>query len=269
MLNLEFLAQEIEIVLKSKNLTEILIKREVAVRHAGTAAGIVWLYLQPLLIVAAYYLILDVVFAMRLGADAPIREVGAFLIVGSLPWMAFCDALSRGANSLIDAGSMLQKNALPIVLFPLKAVIGSAVIFGPLIILMAIFYGPIHHFPIALLAIVPMLLAQTILTLLLAYLLAISAAALRDTLQFLGFFLSVGIYLTPVLFPITLFPENWRWALWANPMTAFVLGYQTILLKAEWPPISLWFVILVWVSVAALLLSSVLKGSRDQLVDWL
>jgi hypothetical protein len=109
-------------------------------------AGIVWPYLQPLLVIAAYYLVLDIVFAMRLGTEAPVRAVGAFLIVGSLPWMAFCDAMSRGANSLIDASSILQKNALPVVLFPVKAVLASAVIFGPLFILVAICYTPFHHF---------------------------------------------------------------------------------------------------------------------------
>ena len=94
----------------ARALVWVLTRREVAARHAGTAVGVLWPYLQPLLTVAAYYLVFDVVFAMRLGEGAPTHAVGTFLVVGALPWMAFCDAVSRGMNSLIEAGSLLQKN---------------------------------------------------------------------------------------------------------------------------------------------------------------
>ena len=73
-----------------------MVRREMAARYAGTAAGVLWAYAQPLLTAAAYYLVFDVVFSMRLGEQAPTRAVGTYLIAGMLPWMAFCEALSRG-----------------------------------------------------------------------------------------------------------------------------------------------------------------------------
>ncbi len=263
------LTHELRQVWRSRVLLGVLTQRELDARHAGTAAGVLWPYIQPLLIVAAYYLVLDVVFAMRLGPEAPVKAVGTFLIVGSLPWMAFCDALSRGANSLIEAGSVLQKNALPVVLFPVRAVLASALIYGPLILIVASYYGPHHDFRWALTALIPLMLLQLLLTIVLAYVLAVFAAALRDTLQLLGFFLSVGIYLSPVLFPMALFPSDWRWVLWVNPITPFVLAYQAILLQGEWPALYLWGVMLAWIVGGALLLAPVLRHSRDQLVDWL
>ena len=213
-------------VWNARALVRVLTQREVAARHAGTAVGVLWPYLQPLLTVAAYYLVFDVVFAMRLGEGAPAHAVGTFLVVGALPWMAFCDAVARGMNSLIDAGSLLQKNPLPPVLMVARAVLASMVIYGPLLLLVALVYAPLHRFNPAVLAFVPLLVLQLVLSLLLGYLLAILAAALRDTVQLVGFLLSVGIYLSPILFPLSLFPENWRWVLWLNPMTALVLGYQ-------------------------------------------
>lgn len=247
----------------------VLTRREVAARHAGTAVGVLWPYLQPLLTVAAYYLVFDVVFSMRLGEGAPTHAVGTFLIVGALPWMAFCDAVSRGMNSLIEAGSMLQKNPLPPVLFTTRSVMASCVIFGPLLALVALAYTPLHGFRPAVAAILPLMALQLVLSVLIAYLLAILAAALRDTVQLVGFLLSVGIYLTPILFPLTLFPENWRWVLWLNPMTALVIGYQQVLLQGVLPPPIVWWVALTWVVVVALALDVVVKRSRDQLVDWL
>ena len=254
---------------RARSLVWVLTRRELAARHTGTAAGVLWPYLQPLLTVAAYYLVFDIVFAMRLGEGAPARAVGTFLVVGALPWMAFCDAVARGMNSLIEAGGLLQKNPLPPVLFTARAVLASALIYGPLLLLVALVYAPLHSFNTALLGLGALLLLQLLLCLLLGYLLAVLAAALRDTVQLVNFLMSVGIYLSPILFPLSLFPENWRWVLWLNPMTALVVGYQQILLQGAWPPASVWWVTLVWVGMTAMLLNVAVKRSRDQLVDWL
>lgn len=260
---------ELRSVWSARALVWVLTQREVAARHAGTAVGLLWPYVQPLLTVAAYYLVFDVVFSMRLGEGAPTHAVGTFLVVGALPWMAFCDAVSRGMNSLIEAGGLLQKNPLPPVLIVMRSVLSSTVIYGPLLLLVALAYTPLHRFNVAVLALVPLLLLQFALCLLLGYLLAILAAAVRDTVQVVGFLLSVGIYLSPILFPLTLFPENWRWVLWLNPVTALVIGYQQVLLLGAWPPVSIWLVGLAWLVSLALALNLAVARSRDQLVDWL
>lgn len=247
----------------------VLTRREVAARHAGTALGVSWPYLQPLLSVAAYYLVFDVVFSMRLQDGGVPHAVGTFLVVGALPWMAFCDAVSRGMNSLIEAGGMLQKNPLPPVLFTTRAVLASGVIYGPIIVLVALVYTPLHGFRLPVVSLLPLMVGQLLLSLLLGYLLAILAAALRDTVQVVGFLLSVGIYLTPILFPLSMFPEDWRWVLWLNPMTALVIGYQQVLLQGVWPPAAVWIALGAWLAVVVLALNVVVRRSRDQLVDWL
>lgn len=266
---LHAVAVEFRAIWSARALVWVLTRREVAARHAGTAAGIVWPYIQPLLTVAAYYLVFDVVFSMRLGDGAPTRSVGTYLIVGALPWMAFCDATSRGMSSLLEAGGLLHKNPLPPVLFVVRSVLASAVVFAPLLLLVALAYAPLHRFALPVLLLPLLLLLQWCVSLLLAYVLAILAAALRDTVQMVGFLLSVGIYLSPVLFPMALFPERWRWILWLNPMTAPVQGYQQVLLQGAWPPQAVWWVLLVWMGMLMLALNILIERSRDQLVDWL
>ena len=70
---------------RARALCLVLTRREISARYAGTALGVAWAYVQPLLTIAAYYLVFDVVFAMRLGDGAPTRAVGAYLIVGMVP----------------------------------------------------------------------------------------------------------------------------------------------------------------------------------------
>jgi len=263
------LAEEARAAWRARALVWVLARREIAARNAGSAGGWVWSYAQPLLMVAAYYLVFDVVFAMRLGDNAPTRAVGAFLVVGALPWMAFCDTVSRSMNSLLDAGSLLQKSPLPAVLFPVRSALASSVIYAPLMVGLALAYTPLHRFSPAVIAMVPLVLLQLLLSLLLGYLLAIFAAAMRDTVQVVGFLLSVGIFLSPILFPITLFPQAWRWLLWFNPMTALVTGYQAVLLQGAWPEWTTWAVTAVWIALLLTLLGPVVSRSRDQLADWL
>src|SRR5690606_2305452 len=110
--------EEAHALWRARALLGVLTRREVASRYAGTALGTLWAYAQPALTLAAYYLVFDVVLAIRVGAGAPTHAVGTYLVAGLLPWMAFSDALSRGMASLLEAGAMLQKNALPPLLFP-------------------------------------------------------------------------------------------------------------------------------------------------------
>lgn len=261
--------QDCQALWNARSLVWVMTRRELAARYAGSAFGVAWAYLQPVLMVAAYFLVFDVVFSMRLADNAPTSRVGTYLVVGALPWLAFCESLSRGASSLVDAGSLLQKNALPPVLFVARSVLAGWVVFVPLMILLTLVYLPVSGFSGALLSVPLLLVLQGVLAFLLAHLLAILAAAVRDTVQVLSFGLSVGIYLSPILFPLSLFPQAWRWVLFANPMTALVLCYQSVLLQGAWPAIHLWLVIVCWLFALALLLNVLIRRSRDELVDWL
>ncbi|MDF1486398.1 ABC transporter permease [Ramlibacter sp. H39-3-26] len=265
------LLSDVRALWRARSLVAVLTRREVQARYAGSAAGMAWAYAQPLLSIAAYYLVFDVVFSMRVGGAhaGGSSRLGVYLIVGSLPWMAFCDAIARGTSSLVDAGAVLQKNALPPVLFPARTVLATAWVYGPLMLLLALAYLPLHGLRAGYAALAPLLLGQLLLSFLLAYLLAIFAAALRDVIQVVGFWLSVGIFMSPVLFPLTLFPQAWRWVLWLNPMTPLVLGYQAILLEGGWPPAAVWHGLLAWLLALGWLLRLVVRRCRDQLTDWL
>lgn len=266
---LSSLGEDFRALWSVRRLVGVLTRREFEARHAGSAGGIVWAWIPPLLTLLTYFLVFDVVFAMRLGENAPTNRVGAYLVVGMLPWMAFADAAQRGMGSLLEAGGMLQKNPLPPAIFPARSVLASTLVFSPLLLVLVFVYVQSHQFSLGLFAVLPLYALQLLMCFLLAYLLAVLAAALRDVVQVVGFLLSIGLFLSPVLFPVTMFPEGWRWVLWLNPMSAFVMGYQAALLQGAWPEAQVWGVIGVWIGLLAIALNMVLSRSRDQLVDWL
>ena len=263
------LSSEAASLWRSRHLLRVLVRREVVARYTGTAAGAVWLYAQPLATLAAYFLVFDVVLGMRLGPEAPTSRVGAFLVVGALPWMAWSDAIQRSMGSLLEAGALLQKNALPPVLFPVRAVLASQVVYAPLLVVLVLAYAPWHGGAAALVLLPLVFLLMFVLMVLLGYVLAVLALALRDVVQLVGFALSLGIYVTPILFPLSMVPPGVRWLLWVNPVTPVVLACQSLLLQGQVPPWQVWPALLAWVGVLLVVLAVLVRRSRDQWVDWL
>ncbi|MCB1907717.1 MAG: ABC transporter permease [Rhodocyclaceae bacterium] len=263
------LAEELAAAFRSRRLLRVMVGRELAARNAGAVFGRAWVYGQPLLMLAAYFLLFDVILGARLGDVAPRRGMGVFLIAGMLPWMAFTDAISRAMTSLVDAGSLLQKNPLPPVLFPMRSVLASLTTYGPLMLLLWLAYTPYHRFAWPALALPLLVLVQFALIFVLGYLLAVMVAAMRDVQQFVGFLLAAGLFLTPILFSFEMFPESFRWILWLNPMTPIVLGFQALLLHGMWPVPAAFLALVAWFGMLGLMLAVAVERSHDQLVDWL
>ncbi|GAB4216076.1 MAG: ABC transporter permease [Rhodoferax sp.] len=252
-----------------KRLCWAMALSDVRSRYAGSALGFVWAFVQPALTIAAYYLVFDVVFALRAGADATAPKVGTYLIAGFLPWLAFCEGLSRGANGLLESAHLLRKNALPTVLPVARSVLTGGLIYLPLMILLTgvfVLWGSASWSALALLPLMVLLYAAVFLS---AYAWAILIAAVRDAAQVQAFMLQIGVFLSPVLFPLSAFPENWRWLLYLNPASAPVQGVQAILLHDQYPPPVVWWVCLTWILVLAVVLELLLRRSADELVDWL
>ena len=200
---------------------------------------------------------------------APTRTLGVYLIVGMVPWMAFADAVSRASSSLVEAGSLLQKNALAPVLFPARAVVASAVTYLPPILLVVVAVASSAGWSSALLWLPALLVVQLVLSFLLGYALSILAAAMRDILQAVGFVLSIGVFLSPVMFTMSMIPEGYRWLLWLNPMTPVILAFQSIILSGQPPAAEIWAALAVWLASLALVLNRLICRSGEHLVDWL
>lgn len=266
---MQSLAKEFTSLWNARALLWVMAARDLQARHAGSALGVLWLYAQPLLTIGAYFLIFDIVFKLRLGDGAPTRALGAYLVVGIVPWLAFSDAIGRGMTSLVEAGGLLQKNPMPPVLFPVRAVLSSAVVFLPMIVVLVPLYAGHHGFSPALLLLVPLMVLAVVTWCLLAYVLAILAAALRDVIQVVTFVLGVGMFLSPVLFPPSMFPDQLVWLLWLNPMTPVVLGTQGLLLSGAVPGFEVWLAMVVWPALFAVFLDRLIARSREQLIDWL
>jgi len=210
-----------------RDLLLILAGRDVKLRYKQTALGIIWVILQPL--VAA--LIFAVIFGRFVGVPSDGVPYVLFAFCGLLPWNYFSGALQRAGNSLITDSKLISKVYFPRMLIPLAStlavLIDFAVMLAVLVVLMLIY----QVVPTWRLVSLPFFL---LLTTLAATGISLWLSALnvqyRDFMYAVPFLIQVWMYASPVVYPTSLVPEQWRLLYSLNPAVGFIEGFRWALL---------------------------------------
>lgn len=213
-----------------------LVIRDVILRYRGSALGFVWTLLYPLLFMGVYTL----VFSVFLHIGAP--NYAILLIAGLLPWQCFATSVQAGTGSMIEGRMYIGKTVIAPVVLVLVPVLSNFVQFLlSLPILFAI--AVILHFKSAghvqvgwPTLVLPLLLGiQLLLTFGLLLFLATFNVFYRDVQQLVGVILMLAFFLTPIVYPLSTVPAQYRSYLLLNPMAPLVLGYQDIFYYHSFP----------------------------------
>lgn len=217
-----------------RELLYFLSWRDIKVRYKQTAMGAAWAIIQPLFIV----LVFAVFFGLLVGVPTEGMPFVAFYYCGLLPWTFFANAVTLGSMSLIGNSNLITKVYFPRILMPAAAV-GSLLI--DLLIATAILVGLALYYGLGRTANVLMLPALLLLTVLLGLGLAVWVSALtvkyRDVRHVLPFALQLWMFVTPIIYPVAVVPEGWRWVMFFNPLAGVVEGLRASLTGApfNWP----------------------------------
>lgn len=246
-----------------------LTMRELRQRYMGSAGGWLWIIVKPAFTVLAYLFVFDLVFKVRLDSGEGTRFFGIYLLTGLIPWLALNEGVIDGTNSLIGAGHLLKKTALPLELFPARSVLSSGLLYLPIIIILAIAMMVSRKSPDWGLLVFLWFALQLMLTYHLSLVLSLLAAALRDTIQVVSMITSIWVFLAPVLYPMERVPESLQVVLWLNPGTPLVLGYHSLILKGTLPAETVMMSALLWIILFSGIGWILLRRCREQVVDWL
>lgn len=226
-----------------------LVRRDLAVRYAGSFGGAAWALLNPLLLCGLYSLVFSLI--VRIPPPTDFRGTYAeFLLAGLLPWLGFQDALVRGASSITDQSHLVRKMSFPVVLLVAASVASALVLQAAGLGVFAVVSGA---FGAGTLRVLPILAGFALELLLLAGpALAFAAASVlfRDLAQLIPPLMTVAFYLTPVLYPEALVPPALRWGLEVNPVRDVVGLFRAGLIGTEAPPAAR---IAGWMAVSAVL----------------
>jgi len=214
-----------------------LLTREIRNRYVGSASGLFWLALHPIVLLGLYTVVFSTIFRVRLpGLEA--EGFVTFVAIGLWPWLAFQEGVQRGATALTGNAALIKKAAFPREMVVWAASGASFVVhlagYVLVLVLLHFFVTPLHWaaFPMLL----PVLAALVLLSLGLALILAVIVTLFRDVEQALGPIFMIGFYASPILYPVSMVPESLRPALLLNPFTYVVERARDLLMVGHWRP---------------------------------
>ncbi len=220
------------------NLLRTLVRRDLEARYKGSVLGNLWPLLNQLSQLLIYTYVFAIVLQVKLslkGVPANNITFGLWLFAGLLPWIAFTTGLIQATTSVVAQPNLVKKVVFPLALLPLVPILAAFIesSFGliALIILLALSTHAFHPT----LALLPLVwLPQLMLTAGLGYLLAGLTVFVRDIPQTLGVILNLWFYLTPIVYPASAIPEQWRiYVFWLNPIAAIAEVYRDLILVGQ------------------------------------
>jgi len=211
-----------------RDLLYFLTVKNYIIKYKQTLIGVTWAVLQPVLQM--------VVFSIIFGKFAHIPSDNApypiFVYSALIPWTFFANSISACNNSIINHAALINKVYFPRLLIPLSAVGSQLIDFGISFIVLIgimIYYG--FPFTPGLFTIIPLLLVILIAAIGCGALVSALSGIYRDFRHIVPFLLSIGMFLTPVIYPTSIIGSRFEFLLNLNPLTGIVSGFRSAILS--------------------------------------
>jgi lipopolysaccharide transport system permease protein len=234
-------------IIHYRDLIGLLVKRDLASMYKQTVLGWAWLIIQPLITTFMYMFVFGGI--AKMGTDGIPQPI--FYFCGTTLWGYFSLSLMKSSDTFVANAGLFGKIYFPRFTMPISYALTNAVSMGVQFIALIVFY--IYYIAIGysfhtspLLLLLPLLIIQLGM---LGTGIGITVSSLttkyRDLKQLLGFGMTLWMYATPIVYPLSQVPEKWRWVFVLNPVSPVIETFRYSLLgKGTFDPIT-WGVSLV------------------------
>jgi lipopolysaccharide transport system permease protein len=211
-----------------RELFFVFVWRDFKVRYKQTALGILWAIFQPFVTM----LIFSIFFGKLAQLPSDDIPYPIFVYSGLLFWNYFVSALSNASNSLVDNENIVKKIYFPRLILPISTLVTPIIDFVCAFVVLLGIMLYYHYTPSVLgIALIPILLLFSLLSASgLGVLFASVNVKFRDIRFILPFFIQLLLFLTPVIYPISLIPQPYQWILYINPMSSVITVARSFLI---------------------------------------
>lgn len=212
---------------KYRELLYFLTKRDIKVRYKQTVLGGLWAIIQPFFTM--------VVFTLFFGRLAKVPSDGIpypiFVYAGLLPWTYFSNALAASGNSLVGNANLITKVYFPRIIVPASAAMAGLVDFFVALSVLCVMMVYYNFIPSIGLLLFPFLLGLTFLCAVGAGLwLSALNVQYRDIRYVIPFLIQIWMFVSPVIYPISMVDKKYHWLLALNPMGGVIKAFRASLL---------------------------------------
>jgi len=218
-----------------RDLFLVLAWRDLSVRYKQTLLGILWVILQPVLTMLVFTFIFNRMAGIQSGDGTPYP---IFLYTGLLLWQYFSSTVNNSAQSMVANVGLIQKVYFPRLIIPATSATTAFVdlaVSSVVLVAMMLYYGFIPQ--LSGVAVIPILLLVVTFTALGAGLFFASLnVKYRDVRYALPFFINIGLYITPVIYPVSMldrYPAVKSLLIILNPMAGVISVARTGLLGSS------------------------------------
>lgn len=209
--------------LKFQPLLSELVARDVKIKYRRSVLGVLWTLLNPLFMMV----ILSVVFSNIFKFD--VENFPLYVLSGQVIFNFFNDATTSSMTSIISNAALLKKIYVPKYLFVLARVFSSFInlmaSFTALLLVMVAVRAELYW--TVFLSFVPLLLV-VVFSLGIGMLLAALTVRFRDIMHLYSVFTTGLMYLTPVIYPMSMLPSGIKTVVMMNPLTNYVVMFRNL-----------------------------------------
>jgi lipopolysaccharide transport system permease protein len=230
--SLTSLAQAIRELIEYGDLLLTLSAHRLKVRYKQSLLGPAWAVLQPLLLMLIY----TVVFSRIVRVPSEGIPYALFAYTALLPWTYFSTSLSSATNSLVSHFNLITKVYFPREILPLTYVLAGLVDF----VVASLVLGALmihYHVSLTLNAIlaIPTIAVLTVFTIAVALVLSAIQVRFRDIGVAMPLILQLWMFLTPIVYPLSVVPDRLRGLYELNPMVGIIESFRRVILQGS-PP---------------------------------
>ncbi len=212
-----------------RELAYLLCWRDIKVRYKQTLLGMLWAVIQPLLLMVVFTVFFGKLAGLQKHMESP---YAIFVFAGQLPWLLFAQSLGRSSQSVIGSANLVTKVYFPRMLIPISASGACVIDFAIAAVILAVM---MPYYAVAFTANILLLPVFVLMAFVCALGVGIFVSALnvayRDFRYVVPFMINIWFFVTPVVLPVKVVPERWRWLLALNPMYGAVTGFRACILE--------------------------------------
>jgi len=228
---------------RNRGLTYSLAYREIVGRYKGSVLGMLWTLINPILMLSVYTFVFSVVFKARWagGSDSKV-EFALILYIGLMIFNLFAECVTSAPNLIVSNANYVKKVIFPLEILPWVTLFGAMFHFVVSLGVWLIAYVILVGYPSWKIIYMPIVITPYILLIVgICWFLASISVYMRDLGQVIGLVVTVIMFMSPIFFPISSIPENFRPFMYANPLTVVIEMSRNILLWGVSPDSTLLF----------------------------
>ncbi|MGH9341552.1 MAG: ABC transporter permease [Acidobacteriota bacterium] len=213
--------------------------RELQGRYVGSAMGLFWSVVNPLMTLLIWTFVFSYVLDIRFSAEGGLGNFALYLFAGMVPFLAFQETVQNCTVSVTRHAALIKNLVFPSKAIQLSiavaALVTEFIALGILAVAIMVFK---QQLPIYLGLALPLALILMLFSLGLGYITCTLHVFFRDTAQLVGVLLMIWLYATPIFYPAHLLPANLQFLIYINPLAYTANVFRSLLLLGELPSLT-------------------------------